>query len=103
MHELSLVVVSGGHSSSRCLNSVAVALGLYSAGSVVVAHGLCCFGACGIFPDQGWSLHSLHGQGILNHWTTRGKALIAFSKGSFSISLASMSVFLSVCFTCRFP
>ena len=62
MHGLSLVVVSGGHSSLRCLSSVAVALGLYSAGSVVVAHGLCCFGACGIFPDQGWSLHSLHGQ-----------------------------------------
>ena len=27
--------------------------GLQSAGSVVVAHGLSCSAACGIFPDQG--------------------------------------------------
>ena len=27
--------------------------GLYSTGSVVVAHGLSCSTACGIFPDQG--------------------------------------------------
>ena len=33
--------------------SVVVDLGLQSAGSVVVAHGLSCSAACGIFPDQG--------------------------------------------------
>ena len=56
---LSLVVASGGHSSSRCAGlSLSWPLPLRStgsrrAGSVVVAHGLSCSAACGIFPDQG--------------------------------------------------
>ena len=33
--------------------SLAAEHGLKSAGSVVVAHGLSCSAACGIFPDQG--------------------------------------------------
>ena len=33
--------------------SVLAARGLQSTGSVVEAHGLCCFTACGIFQDQG--------------------------------------------------
>ena len=71
MHGLSLVEVSGGYSSlrcmgfslqwllllqsmdSRCVGSVVVARGLSSAGSVVVAHGLSCSVARGISPDQG--------------------------------------------------
>ena len=36
--------------------SVVAARGLQSAGSVVVAHGLSCSTACGIFPDQGSNL-----------------------------------------------
>ena len=32
------------------------------AGSVVMAHRLCCPVACGIFPDQGSNLFPLHGQ-----------------------------------------
>ena len=36
--------------------------GLESTGSVVVAHGLSCSAACGIFPDQGLNLHLLHWQ-----------------------------------------
>ena len=28
---------------------------LWNDGSVVVAHGLSCSEACGIFPDQGWN------------------------------------------------
>ena len=32
------------------------------AGSVVVAHGLSCSAACGIFPDQGSNLCPLHWQ-----------------------------------------
>ena len=31
-------------------------------GSVVVAHGLSCSAACGIFPDQGSNLCPLHWQ-----------------------------------------
>ena len=56
---LSLVVASGGHSSSRCAGlSLSRPLPLRStgsrrAGSVVVAHGPSCSAACGIFPDQG--------------------------------------------------
>ena len=56
---LSLVMASGGHSSSRCAGlSLSRPLLLRSTGSrhtgsVVVAHGLSCSAACGIFPDQG--------------------------------------------------
>ena len=79
---LSLVVASGGHSSSRCAGvSLSQPLLLRStgsrhAGSVVVAHGLSCSVACGIFPDQGsnpcplyWQADSqpLRHQGSPNH------------------------------------
>ena len=59
MRGLSLVVASGGHSSSRCAGlSLSRPLLLRStgsrrAGSVVVGHRLNCSAACEIFPDQG--------------------------------------------------
>ena len=65
---LSLVVASGGHSSSRCTGlSLSRPLLLQStgstrAGSVVVAHGPRCSVACGIFPDQGSNPCALHWQ-----------------------------------------
>ena len=65
---LSLVVASGGHSSSRCAGlSLSRPLLLQStgsrrAGSVLVAHGRSCSAACGIFPDQGSNPCSLHRQ-----------------------------------------
>ena len=65
---LSLVVASGGHSSSRCAGlSLSRPLLLRSAGSrragsVVVAHGPSCSVACGIFPDQGSNPCPLHWQ-----------------------------------------
>ena len=65
---LSPAVVSGGHSSSRCAGlSLSWPLPLRStgsrrAGSVVVAHGLSCSAACGIFPDQGSNPCPLHWQ-----------------------------------------
>ena len=65
---LSLVVASGGHSSSRCAGlSLWWPLPLRStgsrrAGSVVVAHGPSCSAACGIFPDQGSNPCSLYWQ-----------------------------------------
>ena len=68
MRGLSLVVASGGHSSSRCTGlSLSRPLLLRStgsrcAGSVVVAHGPNCSVACGIFPDQGSNLCPLHWQ-----------------------------------------
>ena len=65
---LSLVVASGGHSSSRCTGlSLLRPLLLRSTGSrrassVIVAHGPSCSVACGIFPDQGSNLCPLHWQ-----------------------------------------
>ena len=65
---LSLVVASGGHSSSRCAGlSLSRPLLLRSTGSrrtgsVVVAHGPSCSTACGIFPDQGSNPCPLHWQ-----------------------------------------
>ena len=35
------------------MGSIIAAPGLWSTGSIVVAHGLSCPAACGIFPDQG--------------------------------------------------
>ena len=64
--ELSLVVASGGHSSSRCAGlSLSWPLLLWSTGSrhavsVVVAHGPSCSAACGILPDQGSNPCPLH-------------------------------------------
>ena len=44
------------------MGSAVVARGPQSAGSVVVAHGLSCSAACGIFPDQGSNPCPLHWQ-----------------------------------------
>ena len=65
---LSLVVASGGHSSSWCAGlSLSRPLLLRStgsrrAGSVIVAHRPSCSAACGIFPDQGSNPRPLHWQ-----------------------------------------
>ena len=65
---LSLVVASGGHSSSQCAGlSLSQPLLLRStgsrrAGSVIVAHGPSCSTARGIFPDQGSNPCPLHWQ-----------------------------------------
>ena len=65
---LSLVVASGGHSSSRCAglspprHHLLRTTGSRRAGSVTVAHGPSCSAACGIFPDQGSKPCPLHWQ-----------------------------------------
>ena len=65
---LSLVVASGGHSSSRCTGLSLLrplllrSTGSRRAGSVVVAHGPSCSVAYGIFPDQGSNPCPLHWQ-----------------------------------------
>ena len=65
---LSLVVASGGHSSSRCAGLslsrplLLRSIGSRRAGSVIVAHGPSCSAACGIFPDQGSNPRPLHWQ-----------------------------------------
>ena len=51
--------------------SLLVALRLYSAGSVVVVHGVSYSKACGIFLDQGLNPCPLLSRWILYHWATR--------------------------------
>ena len=65
---LSLVVASGDHSSSRCAGlslsrpPLLRSTGSRRAGSVIVAHGLSCYAACGILPDQGSNPRPPHWQ-----------------------------------------
>ena len=79
---LSLVVASGGQSSSQCAGlSPSWPLPLRStgsrrAGSVVVAHGPSRSAARGIFPDQGSNRVPCIGRQVLNHCATR-EALIS--------------------------
>lgn len=49
-----------GFSRHIAEGSAVVGLGLESTGSVVVAHGLCCSRASGLFPDQRLNLCPLH-------------------------------------------
>ena len=86
---LSLVVASGGHSSSRCAGlSLSPPLLLRStgsrrAGSVVVAHEPSCSAACGIFPDQGSNpCVPCIDRRILNHCATREALFVHFLKKS---------------------
>ena len=65
---LSLVVASGGHSSSQCAGLPLTrtlllrSTGSRRAGSVIVAHGPSCSAAYGILPDQGSNPCPLHWQ-----------------------------------------
>ena len=88
---LSLVVASGGHSSSRCAGlSLSRPLLLRStgsrcAGSVIVAHGSSCSAACGVFPDQGSNPCPLHWQADSQPLRHQGSPLLAiFLKRSYS-------------------
>ena len=81
---LSLVAASGGHSSSRCTGlSLSWPLllrgtGSRHTGSVVVAHGLSCSTACGIFPDQGSNPCPLHWQADSQPLRHQGSPLITY-------------------------
>ena len=100
---LSLVVASGGHSSSRCAGlSLSRPLLLRStgcrrAGSVIVAHGPSCCAACGIFPDQGWNPCPLHWQADSQPLHHQGSPQVLFLRfyypRTFSITIAYPSGF----------
>ena len=81
---LSLVVASGGHSSSRCTGlSPSRPLLLRStssrrAGSAVVAHGPSCSVVCGIFLDQGANPCPLHWQADSQPLRHQGSPRILF-------------------------
>ena len=54
LHSVSLFVGSRGYPLLQCVGfSLQGLLSLQSTGSVVMAEGLSCSVACGIFPDQG--------------------------------------------------
>ena len=92
---LSLVVASGGHSSSRCVGlSLAWPLLLQStgsrrAGSAIVARGLSRSAACGIFPDQGSNPCPLHWQANSQPLCHQGSPNI-FSLNLIFVSLINM-------------
>ena len=103
---LSLVAVSGGHSSSRCAGlSLSWPLLLRStgsrrAGSVVVAHGPSCSTVCGVFPDQGSNPCPLHWQADSQPLRHQGSPKeLTFEKNSFNslftITFISVLYFLS--------
>ena len=81
---LSLVVASGGHSSSRCADLSLLRLlllrstGSRRAGSVIVAHGPSCSAACGIFPDQASNPCPLHGQADSQPLRHQGSPIFIF-------------------------
>ena len=81
---LSPVVARGVHSSSRCAGLLlSWPLLLWStssrrADSVVVAHGLSCSTACGIFPDQGLNPCPLHWQMDSQPLCHQGSPLVVF-------------------------
>ena len=80
----SLVAAIGGYFSLLCAGfSLRRLFLLWSMGSVVVAYGLSCSTACGIFLDQGSNLCLLHWQQILYHPATR-EARHYFLKQSFA-------------------
>ena len=86
MRELSLVVASRGHSSSRCIGlSLSWPLllrgtGSRRAGSAVVAHGPCCSMACEIFPDQGSNPCPLHLQADSQPLHHQGSPILKYSQ-----------------------
>ena len=88
MRGLSLVVASGGHSSSRCADFslsrplLLCGTGSRRAGSVVVAHGPSCSAACGIFPDQGSNPCSLHRQADSQPLCHQGSPISVFQNES---------------------
>ena len=62
-HRVSPVVASRGYSLLKCMGfSLRWLFLLQSMGSLVVAPGLCCPMACGIFLDQGSNLHPQYWQ-----------------------------------------
>ena len=81
---LSLVVASGGHSSSQCAGLslwrplLLRNTGSRRAGSVIVAHGLSCSAACGILPDQGSNPCPLHRQADSQPLRHQGSPLSVF-------------------------
>ena len=95
---LSLIVASGGHSSSRFVGlSLSRPLLLWStgsrrAGSVIVAHGPSCSTACGIFTDQGSNPCALHWQADSQPLRHQGSPQYPFLGSNLIIFLWKFSI-----------
>ena len=95
---LSLVVASGGHSSSRRAGpSLSRPLLLRStgsrrAGSAIVAHGPSCSAACGIFPDQGSNPCPLHWQADSQPLSHQGSPELPYLKNFVPFDLNSIII-----------
>ena len=96
---LSLVAESGGHSSSQCAGLspswplLLRSTGSRRTGSVVVAHGLSCSAACGIFPDQGSNPCPLHWQADSQPLRHQGSPMVLLFIG---ISVGKHSDFTTI-------
>ena len=99
---LSLVVASGGHSSSRCAGfSLSWPLplrgtGSRRTGSAVVAHGPSCSAACGIFPDQGSNPCPLHWQADSQPLRHQGSPVLFF------LTFRVLCIIWLMCLSCFF-
>ena len=101
---LSLVAASGGHTSSRCAGlSLSRPLllrrtGSRHAGSAVVAHGLSCSAACGIFPDQGSNPCPLHWQADSQPLSHQGSPTLSFCFFTFKIKIVYKVYNMIICY-----
>ena len=67
-----------GSTGSSGWASVVAVSGLWNGGSILVAHGLSCSEACGIFPDQGLNLCALHWQAVSLPLSLQGSPVYEF-------------------------
>ena len=91
VHGLSLAAESGGYSLVAVRASQLWWLLLWwGMGSVVVAHGLRCSVACGIFPDQGQNQVPCIARWILNPLDHQGSLVwFVFPRNEFTFARAS--------------
>ena len=107
MRGLSLVVASGGHSSSRCAGlSLSRPLLLRStssrhAGSVIVVHGPSCSAVCGIFPDQGSNPCPPALAGRLSTTAPPGKPLSCYLLSPYDVLALSFFFFIEAWLQCN--
>ena len=82
--------------------SLVAELGLWGTGSIVVARGVSCSMACGIFPDQELKLCLLHWQEDALPLSCQGKPRTLFSWIHFTIAIRNRSLIsLSPCLRLR--
>ena len=84
------LVAEHGLQGARAL--AVAAPGLYSSGSVVVARGLNCSTACGIFPDQGSTPRLLHWQADSWPLSHRGSPVFSFKTENLKFTLKIKNV-----------